>query len=499
MKHLSVAATLVFALGCTRAAAPPAATPSNSTGEAARLEPTTAATDAGPTPRADAAVAHAAPPVTVPDADVRALLDEWLRAQNAGDFAAYERVYASRFTGIRRSGPRVRRFDRAGWVADRQAMFRAAMQVAARDVVIDAASGVATVRLTQEFTQGAFHDVGRKEMVLVRSGSTLQIAREEMLDSTLVATTDGVAPPAQGAFLPTFEVEGARYAIVAAADEGWTEGAAELLSPGEVVVSRKAARMSALPEALRGYASQRFRFYDNEGRSCESTLGAFSVVSRVDVHFGVSQRWSGEDPDGTRHAAYTPAEVAAEAFDMGAQVLVARLEDECGRGALWAQLASQRPAVGFRSSAAPAPLAAAVLQRFRALPAWRAAETAYREDGAAIRGRSWDAHGGQAPEVALWQAPNNGRRFAVVSASTTVGGCGEFSGSMTAVFEVTGAQTLVLQTDGSGPVYVDPDGAADLDGDGRPEFITAEGLFRRMGTVYRPQEIYTVPNNDCPC
>jgi len=80
-----------------------------------------------------------------------------------------------------------------------------------------------------------------------------------------------------------------------------------------------------------------------------------------------------------------------------------------------------------------------------------------------------------------------------------VGGCADFSASMTAVFEVTGAQTLVLQSDGTNPSLIDTDGAADLDGDGRPEFITPEGLFRRMGAVYRPQVLFAVPNNDCPC
>lgn len=500
MKLYTALTTLALALGCTHSAPPPPPPPASS-GDTPHVEATATSDASAPaSPSADAAVtARPTPPPTVADADVRALVDAWLQAQNAGDFAAYERLYAARFTGIRRSGPRERRFSRAGWMTDRQAMFRSAMQVAARELTVDASTGVATVRFTQEFTQGAYHDLGRKEIVLVRNGSTLQIAREEMLESALSAAADGVAAPAPGAFLPTFDVGGTPYAIIAEAEDGWTEGAAELLSPEEVVISRKAARASALPEALRALTTQRFRFFDAGGHSCETGLGALSVISRVDVHFGVSQRWSGEDPDGERHAPYTPAEIAAEAFNMGAQVLVARLDDECGHRAIWGQVASQTAATGFDDTPAPAPLAAAVLRRFRALPAWRAAETAYHEDGSAIRGRSWDMHDGSAPGVTLWQAPGDGRRFAVVSASTTVGGCADFSNSMTAVFEVTGAQTIVLQSDGTNPAYVSPIGAADLDGDGRPEFVTDSGLFRRMGTVYRSQPLYPVPNHDCPC
>ena len=40
-------------------------------------------------------------------ADARAVVQRWLEAQNQGDFAAYEKLYAPRFTGVRRSGPRV--------------------------------------------------------------------------------------------------------------------------------------------------------------------------------------------------------------------------------------------------------------------------------------------------------------------------------------------------------------------------------------------------------
>ncbi|MFO0610358.1 MAG: nuclear transport factor 2 family protein [Polyangiales bacterium] len=486
--------SFVLALGCTHAAAPPTPSPSPapSAGESA-------AADASAPPATPAEPAR--PAVTaVAEADVRSLVESWLRAQNEGDFAAYERLYAPRFTGVRRSGPRVRRFDRAGWVADRQGMFRAAMQVAARDVAVDTAAGVATVRMTQEFTQGAFHDVGRKEIVIVRSGTNLQIAREEMLDSTVSAPGAATVPtPGADAYAPVIEQGGVHYAILGEAEGAWAEGAAELLSPGEVVVSRRGVRTSALPEALRGAAGQGYRFYAVDGTSCEATLGPLSVLSRVDVHFGVSQRWAGEDVDGERHAPYTPAEVAAEAFDMGAQVLVARVDGECGGRALWGRLASLPAVAAFRGAPAPAPLAAVVRQRFRTLPAWRAAEAAYRQDGNAVRGRSWDMHAGAAPDVTLWTAPNNGRRFAVVSASTMAGGCADFSASMTAVFEVTGAQTLVLQSDGAEPSYVDDAGAVDLDGDGRPEFVTADGLFRRQGTAYRPQVLYSVPNHDCSC
>jgi len=183
---------------------------------------------------------------------------------------------------------------------------------------------------------------------------------------------------------------------------------------------------------------------------------------------------------------------------MGAYVLVARVEGSCA-SAHWGRLASLPEAPAFAPSTAPAPLTAAVLARLRTLPAWRAAETAYRQEGNAVRGRPWDTHDGHAPVVTLWQATGSDRRFATVNAATMVGGCAAFSASVTAVFEVTGVATLVRLSDGTNAPSLTPTGAADLDGDGRPEFIVGEGLFRRQGASYRLQTLHEVPNHDCPC
>ncbi|HEY7373578.1 MAG TPA: hypothetical protein VIF57_15565, partial [Polyangia bacterium] len=49
-------------------------------------------------------LAIAAPAAPVAEGEVRGVVDHWLAAQNAGDFAAYEELFAARFTGLRRSG-----------------------------------------------------------------------------------------------------------------------------------------------------------------------------------------------------------------------------------------------------------------------------------------------------------------------------------------------------------------------------------------------------------
>src|SRR5262245_24156399 len=64
-------------------------------------------------------------------AAVDTFLAAWVKTQTDGDFAAYSALYADRFRGIRRSGPRTVKLDRAGWMKDRERMFKKKMLVKA--------------------------------------------------------------------------------------------------------------------------------------------------------------------------------------------------------------------------------------------------------------------------------------------------------------------------------------------------------------------------------
>jgi hypothetical protein len=120
--------------------------------------------------------------VTVPayaQSTPTALVKEWLSAQNRGDFAGYQRLYAQQFTGIRRSGQKVVELDRAGWMKDRERMFKKPMIVSANQLTIDWDK----VQFVQTWQSGDYIDTGRKQMVIVREGPEWKIAREELLES----------------------------------------------------------------------------------------------------------------------------------------------------------------------------------------------------------------------------------------------------------------------------------------------------------------------------
>src|SRR5262249_20122703 len=126
--------------------------------------------------------------------EITQLIDRWLAAQNAGDFATYESLYAERFTGIRRSGARTVRFNRAGWIKDRRRMFAKRMTVSIADRGTAPLTGGARVTFVQTWESGAYKDVGRKQIILHREKNGLRIAREEMLESTVLGHA---TPPAR--------------------------------------------------------------------------------------------------------------------------------------------------------------------------------------------------------------------------------------------------------------------------------------------------------------
>ncbi len=120
------------------------------------------------------------PAATPAPADVRAAVERWRAAQTAGDFAAYESLYAPAFQGVRRSGEKTVTLDRAGWLADRKRMFAKPMRVDVTDLVVhgDAAE------FTQTWSSAAYTDRGPKRL---RFDGRLRIVHEEMLVSVRVA------------------------------------------------------------------------------------------------------------------------------------------------------------------------------------------------------------------------------------------------------------------------------------------------------------------------
>ena len=176
---------LVVGGGCSKKSSPepapePAIAPAGSP-----LEPAPAQAGAV----GDAGVAPVAAPI---DEIAARFLDAWLGAQNDGDFAAYSALYAPELHGVRRSGSKVKSFDRKGWLADRRRMFSRPMEVEIEGEPIVRGRGDAiTIELVQVWRSGTYADKGPKRIELApvpdRPGQYL-VTREEMLASNLIGT-----------------------------------------------------------------------------------------------------------------------------------------------------------------------------------------------------------------------------------------------------------------------------------------------------------------------
>src|SRR5688572_9664371 len=114
-----------------------------------------------PPPEKPPSISADAAPVAdrVSDADRQAaqtLLTAWLAAQGGGDFAGYQKLYGDPFAGVRRSGKKVRRFDRAGWMEDRARMFKKPMTITADGIQVVAHRDQIHLFFTQTFEQGTY-------------------------------------------------------------------------------------------------------------------------------------------------------------------------------------------------------------------------------------------------------------------------------------------------------------------------------------------------------
>lgn len=453
------------------------------------------------TPAADASTrAPRALPPAPTEADVRAFVERWAEVQSQHDFARYEQLYAQRFEGVKRSGPRTRGFNRGAWMSDRQPMFTPTQRVTVRDIAVTPSPLTTVARFVQDYTSGTYHDVGTKQLVIVRENNELRIAREEMVTSEVLPSSGGLAALTPGAEMPIVSHGGTFYAVLSAhVGADWHTGAPTMIDPGPVVVTRAAADASKLPETLRALASAAVTTYNAAGPSCAAHLGAPVVLRRVDVHFGTEQHWRGEDGD----PPMAPADVAASAWGLGADgaLLVAPLEQPQGacNGARWAHLDSLGAAKVFAVRPADAATARAALARFRASPAWVALQTQYRGDPHAVARGNWDSHTGAAPSVRVWQVAGQPRRFVTVGANVAVGGCAEFSGALWGAYELGAGGALTPLTGGDNPGFYEPLAASDADGDGFPDFIVPEGILRRREGTYELTDITRYPNLDCDC
>ena len=379
----------------------------------------------------DGAVKPARPAVKpIAASAVKDLMQRWLAAQNEGDFPAYEALYAERLEGVRRSGEKIVRLDRKGWVKERGRMFKRKMIVEMNDVDIDVFTKSAIVTFSQRWASGKYEDVGPKQMVVVPEDGQLRIAREEMLQSTLIGDARKTAL-ADKRFVFVIAAGQGEYAVLDKLGNMPVSGF-KLISQDEPVVVSAAVESDKLPASV-----AEWRGAILESGPCQATVSDILALSRIVPHFGERQTWSGEFDDNPPMA---EDDIARAAFHEDGAYLVGTLRtDGCSMGA-HASVANQpAPTRADRVTDGTGALVKAARKAFRALEGYKELATEFRSYGQEGNWEEYASGGGKPGEivVTVMRHTGNHKLFAVAQAHSG-SGCGDFEGSLTAFFEVSG-------------------------------------------------------------
>jgi len=434
------------------------------------------------------------PPVR--EEDARAVLERWLAAQNAGDFPAYEALYAPRFEGVRRSGSQTAHLDRARWMKDRAKMFEQKTTVSAKDVQITPTTDGATVSFVQSWAQAGYRDEGPKRIVMGRAAGKLLIAREELLRSTVVASG---SLPSEGFFL-TVTAGGPHLVLKLAPADAWLTGPPRLVTLDEPATTRRSVDASKLPLEVASWAGKRVELFGKKGVVCDGVVTELAALGRVIPHFGAMGHWTSTgDFEGKPKP--SPAAIAADAWALSAapsdngRVLTAEIKPDKGdcAGALWGRaLAADKPVLveGQEADAATRTLALAELHKTQAYVDTQSRYAMEKEKGAPALWEQFES----TVKVTTFAHPIR----TLVALSIRAGsGCGNFGASMSAVWEKKGgALTLVRAPDAQ---EQKPLSAGDVDGDGGVDLISAEVLSRSRAGKLEPPVKIPVPFLDCGC
>ena len=404
--------------------------------------------------------------------EANALLTAWQTAQNNGDFAAYEQLYAARFTGVKRSGPRTRNFERKGWLQDREHMFAKPMKV---DFIVQSVSSqgaTVTVLGTQSFSTAGYADRGQKAFTLAHEGNSLRIVREEMLASDL-----GPAPTIPARMVVDIP-EGPVLVILGHASEATPGGERISAHATFPAVLLKTAQATAAPSDASAFLAGDVQLVGSDG-ACTTRGKAVRIAHIGYAHFGQVAAWRGEDSQLPKPS---EEELAQQIHDLNpAGFWAVELESRCMKEPLVA-VPGAAPITVYQRGEPSKEDHALVRDRFAKLPFVRALPNEERE-------------------LALGEMIPN--RFSsgphqLVSAESA-SGCS--APVLHALFDLEHGAKLGFAGDQGGLEHVL--GVADLDGDGQPEIIMRTaigadtwGIVDLGGT---PKLKLSFPYFDCPC
>lgn len=465
---------------------------------ACNTEPAPTTSAATPTPAKPPAQAETAPPATpkpaIDDAEARALLTRWLDAQNKGDFAAYEKLYATRAYGEKRAGPRLYKFDRKGWLKDRQRMFARPMSVGAENVQTKPGLGTTTLSFEQTFAQASFQDRGQKRITLVREQGEVRISTELMLASQVTTEDNRVAED----FFFVVHVAGRPYAVLergVARSLGTGAGDKPFVSEktGTYVVLQATTGLSPAQSALSG---KPLRVVGRDGATCDGKVAGLKLMAAIVPHFGMVQAWQGTLEPETPGPKASDAEIAQSVLDSVWETdlaLVGAIEGCDGEFAV----SPTRAVRVYAPSAPSAQLEAQARDTLLSSPAFRAAQQEFvkagKDDDSLDTTQNW-------PEAVTTRSFGTGSSILSVHAHRG-DGCDSYTDNLTVLYREQQGKLTELSAGRPTPM---PSLVLDLDEDQVLELVMGDGEYDRDLVRFsqgKPAVLKGVPTSflDCGC
>ena len=226
---------------------------------------------------------------TVTEKEAGLVLEQWLAAQNSGNFDNYSELYGVAFKGIKRSGTVSAEYNRDNWLKDRKGMFKAKMQVEARSAEITIKGKRTEIRFIQIWASGNFKDAGTKILELEKTENKVKILSEEMIDSYII---DSKVQQGVKADIPFILLADKFLILTRDTEKGWRQGVMEAL-PGldYPAVAAADADPAAIPQSFRKYNNLVVNLYSSTGRRILGKITALKMVAAVMPHFSTFEEW----------------------------------------------------------------------------------------------------------------------------------------------------------------------------------------------------------------
>lgn len=423
------------------------------------------------------------PEESISQADLEVLLNTWLDSQNEGNFNDYSALYASKFSGIKRAGPKVTTFGRQDWLKDRERMFKKQMKVQVLEPTFMIAKTTAGIQFEQVWESGDYKDKGPKQLSVVLEDGQLKIAREEMLRSQKLDEKNPI---------PDYSPETAAIVIdenlvvISMDEDDVSHHPPKLMSPRGVA-------MAAVKDEkdLKSFIGREARVIGPDQTICNAKIESLHVYAGVEPHFGQVQAWTGE---------FGPApsenEIAAGIWELAgtSRVIVGQLDKRCA-GGLLATFDSEAPATSLTNLDTSEETESAVKTAFRGLSGYKLIQKEFREEF--NKEGFWDEE--DSGGFVTYRAFASEGKLKYVSISVDAGpGCGDFGGYFWALYKIGADQKPVLLTDQRDPgEYFVPEATVVVNG--KTYFVGENRIFEEVGATFVNTHSVPIHSYDCPC